>query len=245
MEDEIALPALGERIYQAVCSNCHNLNSGGSLNGVEFPALRSVKDRLSREEVMKVITEGRGQMPSWTSFLDIEREAILAFLFDDRHEEKIDTENLQFTWTGNIPYLSTGHHDFHDPEGYPINKRPWGQLHAIDMNTGDFKWSVPLGTYQALENKGYPPTGTFNIGGPVVTAGGVIFIGATLDARFRAFRQKIRRGALALSDGGFRIRHPFTFTYEGLQYVVIAGGGGSIHQTPSSDSYYCFALPKR
>lgn len=245
IEDEIALPALGERIYQAVCSNCHNLNSGGSLNGIELPALRSVKDRLSREEVMKVITEGRGQMPSWTSFLDVEQEAILAFLFDERHEEKVNTENLQFTWTGNIPYLSTGHHDFHDPEGYPINKRPWGQLHAIDMNTGDFKWSVPLGTYQALEDQGYPPTGTFNIGGPVVTTGGLIFIGATLDARFRAFDKSTGKELWHYQMEGSGYATPSTFTYEGRQYVVIAGGGGSIHQTPSSDSYYCFALPQR
>ena len=130
-------------------------------------------------------------MPSWSSFLKIEREALLAFLFEDREDEVIETENLQFTWTGNIPYLSTGHHDFHDQNGYPINKRPWGQLHAIDMNTGDFKWSVPLGTYPELEAKGYGSTGTFNIGGPVVTAGGLIFIGATLDGAFEPSTKKL------------------------------------------------------
>ncbi|MEC7906646.1 MAG: PQQ-binding-like beta-propeller repeat protein [Verrucomicrobiota bacterium] len=244
VEKEIALPELGERIYQAVCSNCHGLDDGGKLNGVELPALRTVKERLSQEEVMTIITEGKGQMPSWSSFLEIEREALLAFLLDDRKEDLIETENLQFTWTGNIPYLSTGHHDLHDQNGYPINKRPWGQLHAIDMNTGDFKWSVPLGTYPELEAKGHGPTGTFNIGGPVVTAGGVIFIGATLDERFRAFAKETGEELWRYQMDGSGYATPSTFMYKGRQYVVIAGGGGSIHQTPSSDSYYCFALPK-
>ncbi len=244
MEDELAMPELGERIYQAICSNCHGLDSGGIINGVEFPALRTVKERLSREEVMKIITEGRGQMPSWASFLELEREAILAFLFDDRHDEMIETENVQFTWTGDIPYLSTGHHDFHDQDGYPINKRPWGQLHSIDMNSGDFNWSVPLGTYAELEAQGLPPTGTFNIGGPVVTAGGLVFIGATLDERFRAFDKESGEELWYYQMDGSGYATPSTFMYQGRQYVVIAGGGGSIHQTPSSDSYYCFALPE-
>jgi quinoprotein glucose dehydrogenase len=245
LDREIALPELGKRIYQSICSNCHDLDAGRTLNGVELPALRNVKDRLSRDEVMKIITEGRGQMPSWASFLDIEREAVLAFLFDDNHDRIIQTEDLQFTWTGNIPYLSTGHHDFHDQDGYPINKRPWGQLHAIDMNTGGFKWSVPLGTYPDLEAKGYPPTGTFNIGGPVVTAGGLVFIGATLDERFRAFNKETGEELWHYQMDGSGYATPATFMYEGRQYVVIAGGGGGIHQTPSSDSYYCFALPDR
>lgn len=244
LDKEISFPDLGERIYQTICSNCHQMDAAGELNGVALPALRTVKERLSQEEVMTIITEGKGQMPSWAGFLEIEREAMLAFLFDDRHDEVIDTENLQFTWTGNIPYLSTGHHDFHDQEGYPINKRPWGQLHAIDMNTGDFKWSVPLGTYRALEAKGYEPTGTFNIGGPVVTAGGLVFIGATLDERFRAFDKTTGEELWYYQMDGSGYATPATFMYEGRQYVVIAGGGGSIHQTPSSDSYYCFALPQ-
>ncbi|MCB1122403.1 MAG: PQQ-binding-like beta-propeller repeat protein [Verrucomicrobiae bacterium] len=244
LEKEISYPELGQRIYQAVCSNCHGLDDAGKINGVELPALRTVKDRLSREEVMKVITEGRGQMPSWSTFLDVEKEAVLAFLFDDRHDEQIQTDNLQFTWTGNIPYLSTGHHDFHDQNGYPVNKRPWGQLHAIDMNTADFLWSVPLGTYPELEAKGYPPTGTFNIGGPVVTAGDLVFIGATLDYRFRAFDKETGEELWYYQMDSSGYGTPATFMYQGRQYVIMNGSGGGIHQTPAGDSYYCFALPE-
>lgn len=243
LESRIALPELGQKIYQAICSNCHGLDNTGKIAGIELPALRNVKDRLSRDEVRKVIDEGRGQMPSFGSFLDLEKESILAFLFEDRAEVMIETKDLSFTWTGNIPYLSTGHHDFHDQDGYPINKRPWGQLHAIDMNTGDFIWSVPLGTYPALEAKGHPPTGTFNIGGPVVTAGGLIFIGATLDKRFRAFDKSTGKELWSYQMDGSGYATPATYRYKGRQYVIMAGSGGGIHQTPASDSYYCFALP--
>lgn len=244
MDKEVALPELGQRIYQAICSNCHGLDNAGKIAGVELPALRTVKDRLTKEEVRKIINEGRGQMPSFASFHDVEKESVLAFLFGDSEDVRVQTENLKFTWTGNIPYLSTGHHDFHDEEGYPINKRPWGQLHAIDMNTGDFKWSVPLGTYPELEAKGYAPTGTFNIGGPVVTGGGLVFIAGTMDKRFRAFDKKTGEELWHFQMDGSGYGTPSTYMYQGRQYVIMNGSGGGIHQTPGGDSYYCFTLPE-
>ena len=85
-----------------------------------------------------------------------------------------------------IPYVATGHNEFRDPKGFPANKRPWGTVSAIDLNKGEILWQVPLGTYPQLEAKGYPPTGTFNMGGPIVTAGGLVFIGGAMDERFRA-----------------------------------------------------------
>lgn len=137
-----------------------------------------------------------------------------------------------------------GHRDLHDQEGYPINKRPWGQLHAIDLNTGEFVWSKTLGTYPALEAKGFEDTGTFNIGGPMVTAGGLVFIGATKDERFRAFDKATGEilWTYQLDAAGYAT--PATFEIDGRQYVVIAGGGGSKLQTQPGDSYYCFALPE-
>jgi quinoprotein glucose dehydrogenase len=211
---------------------------------MELPALRTVKDRLSREEVYKVIQEGRGSMPSFAPFHEVEKQSILAFLFRDRDEEKINTREIALTWRNNIPYVKTGHHDFHDEDGYPINKRPWGQLHAIDLNSGDFVWSATLGTYPALEVEAYPDTGTFNIGGPIVTAGGLVFIGATKDERFRAFDKATGKilWTYQLDAAGYAT--PATYEIDGRQYVVIASGGGSKLQTRPGDSYYCFALPE-
>ncbi len=234
---------LGEDIYQGVCSNCHGLDDTGKVPGMELPALRSVKDHLSREDAYRIIDEGKGSMPSFATFHEKEKESILAFLYRDRDDETIRTSEIALTWRNDTPYVHAGHKDLHDPFGYPINKRPWGQLHAIDMNTGEFAWSIPLGTYPELESQGYSDTGTFNIGGPMITGGGLVFIGATKDERFRAFDKTT--GELLwqyqLDAAGYAT--PATFEINGRQYIVIAGGGGSKLQTRPGDSYYCFALP--
>ncbi len=240
---EIPLWKLGSEIYQGVCSNCHGLDDTGKVPGMTLPALRTVKERLSQDEVRAILKEGRGSMPSFAAYQDVEIESLLAFLFRDRDEETIQAEDVALTWRNDIPYVHTGHRDFHDPFGYPINKRPWGQLHAIDMNTGDFVWSVPLGTYPALEAQGLPETGTFNIGGPMVTAGGLVFIGATKDERFRAFDKATGETLWEYQLDAAGYATPATFQIDGRQYIVIAGGGGSKLQTPPGDSYYCFALP--
>ncbi len=81
-----------------------------------------------------------------------------------------------------------GFHRFIDPDGYPAIKPPWGTLNAIDMKTGKYLWKIPLGQYPELVAKGMPDTGSENFGGPIVTAGGLVFIGATIyDKKLRAF----------------------------------------------------------
>ena len=76
---------------------------------------------------------------------------------------------------------------FVDPNYYPCNQPPWGLLTAVNANTGDVAWRVPLGSYKELEAKGIKNTGAPNLGGAIATAGGLVFIGATNDKRFRAF----------------------------------------------------------
>ena len=138
-------------------------------------------------------------------------------------------------------YALVDRNGIRDQDGLPGNTPPWGTLTSIDLATGRFDWQVPLGDYPSLEGAGY---GAENYGGPVVTAGGLIFIAATPDAKLRAF--DTRDGALLwqgdLPAGGFST--PAVYRADGRQFVVIAAGGGRMGP-PSSAEYVAFALPVR
>ncbi len=141
------------------------------------------------------------------------------------------------------PYTHTGYNRFEDAEGYAAIKPPWGQLTAYNLNKGEIAWQVVLGEFQELTARGIPPTGTQNIGGSVVTAGGLVFIGATQDEKFRAFDKtngKVLWEA-QLPAGGYA--SPCTYEVKGKQYVIIAAGGGGKPRTRSGDAYVAFALP--
>jgi quinoprotein glucose dehydrogenase len=141
------------------------------------------------------------------------------------------------------PYSHTGYNRFVDQEGYAAIKPPWGQLTAFDLNQGAIAWQVVLGEHKELTARGIPPTGTQNIGGSIVTAGGIVFIGSTMDEMFRAFDKT--NGKLLwkaqLPAGGYAT--PCTYEAGGRQYVVIAAGGGGKMRTRSGDAYVAFALP--
>jgi glucose dehydrogenase len=120
---------------------------------------------------------------------------------------------------------------FWDKNHYPCQQPPWGTLNAVNLNSGEIAWKVPLGVFDALEAKGIPKTGIYNLGGSIVTAGGLIFIGATADHRFRAFDTQSGKElwVTKLEFNG----HATPLTYLGTktkkQFVVIAvGAGGNI-----------------
>jgi len=146
--------------------------------------------------------------------------------------------------TAAYPYVQKGYNKFVAPDGYPAITPPWGTLNAIDLNTGEIVWDVPLGNYEELSGEGEPATGTDNLGGPIVTAGGLVFIGATRDEKFRAFDSATGEvlWKTELSAGGYAT--PSTYEAGGRQYVVIAAGGAGLLNTPKGDAIVAFALPE-
>ena len=143
-----------------------------------------------------------------------------------------------------MDYRFTGYHKFLDPEGYPAVAPPWGTLNAINLNTGEYVWKIPFGEYPELAAKGMKDTGSENYGGPIVTAGGLLFIGATnFDKKFRAFDKATGRILWETTLPFAGNATPATYEVDGKQYVVIAAGGGKDPKSRSGGVYVAFALP--
>ncbi len=138
--------------------------------------------------------------------------------------------------------VAKGTSKFVDEDGYPCQRPPWGSLTAIDMDKGVIKWQSTLGVIDALLAKGIPPTGVANLGGPLVTGGGLVFIGATNDSRFRGFDKETGKEIWTVTLPV--PAHATPMTYIGprskKQYVVIAAGGGGKNY---SDTLIAYSLP--
>ena len=223
---------LGERDYMLYCGVCHGLDLKGNLE-LKFPSLLEIDKRKTRAEIDQMTRQGRGRMPSYESMPEEKRNAILDYVLSKRilpnetipapkdiKPADIDSKNASPT------YAFGGFRRWLDEEGYPAIKPPWGTLNAVDLNSGELKWKVVLGEYPELTARGIPPTGTENYGGPLATAGGLIFIGATADETFRAFDQQtgelLWKGSLPFGGNA----SPSTYMVGGKQYVVISAGGG-------------------
>jgi membrane-bound PQQ-dependent dehydrogenase (glucose/quinate/shikimate family) len=147
-----------------------------------------------------------------------------------------------------IPWLHRGlgtpNARYWDKDLNPCQKPPWGHLTAIDLNTGEFRWRSVLGVVDELIEKGIPPTGTSNLGGGIVTAGGLVFIGATNDSRFRAFDKDTGKELWVTRLPASAHATPMTFrSKSGKQFVVIAAGGGNKYNKAYDDTLVAFALP--
>ena len=228
----------GEAVYQQQCAVCHGADRSGQPP--TMPSVADVGARLSDAQLRAAITEGRGRMPGFSNMPAGDLSALVQFL-------KGAPSGREMAPAGAKPgarYAFTGYRKFLDDDGYPAVKPPWGTLSAIDLNTGDYLWKRPLGEYPELAAKGLTGTGSENYGGPVVTASGLLFIGATLyDRKFRAFDS--RTGELIWSaDLPYAgAATPATYLSGGRQHVVIATSGSRHPKGPQGTAYVAFALP--
>ncbi len=234
----------GAELYSLKCALCH----GADRKGQEvFPSLIDVGRRFTADKMDEMIRHGKGVMPAFPQLTSYERKAIIAYVLNtDRTKIKGGAEGISVTGSPNeTKFITSGYAQFLDEQGYPAVKPPWGTLSAIDMNRGEILWQKPLGEFPELSARGIPPTGTQNFGGSLVTAGGLVFIGASADEKIRAFDK--RTGEILweykLPYGGYAT--PSTYEIDHQQYVVIAAGGGGKVGTKSGDAYIAFKLKKQ
>ena len=229
------------QVYAANCANCHRLDMRGTPP--EFPALIGIGKKYKQDEIAKIIREGRGRMPNFAYLRRNMIEALALFLATGK-----DTE-FATPFTEQLPkplkYTHDGYNKFLDPEGYPAVVPPWGTLNAINLNTGAYVWKNSFGEFPELVAKGMRNTGSENYGGPLVTAGGLLFIAATNhDRKFHAYDKATGNLLWETVLPAAGNATPATYEVDGRQYVVIGAGGGK-WGSPSGGTYVAFALPQQ
>jgi quinoprotein glucose dehydrogenase len=232
----------GKNLYTVNCMSCHGAERQGTGNN---PTLLGINKKYNEQNLGELLAAGRRMMPAFKQLNDNEKTALASFLLDLKEQQSkpfVKTKKATNSYF-DLPYHSTGYSKFLTKEGYPAVAPPWGTLTAINLNTGQVAWKDTLGDYPELTAKGIH-SGTENYGGPVVTAGGLVFIAATRDAKFRAFNKSTGKllWETDLPVAGFAT--PSVYEVNGRQYIVIACGGGKLN-TKSGDSYLAFALPKK
>jgi len=228
----------GRDLYRRECASCHRDDLAGTPP--QIPSLVGIAQRRRRADLVAVIQRGAGRMAGFPNLQQNAISAIVQYLITGKDTPPV----VEAPRPTRVAYRFTGYRRFMDPDGYPATAPPWGTLSAINLNTGEYAWQVPLGEYPELAAQGLKNTGSENYGGPIVTAGGLVFIGATIhDKKFRAFDKAtgdlLWETTLLFSGNAT----PATYEVGGRQFVVIAAGGGKSRTKESGGVYVAFALP--
>lgn len=246
--------AQGKALYNTYCVACHMPDKNGDESG--NPSLVAFETRLSREDALNKIKRGGGKMPSFASVIAGKEEAIISYLFEKEPSaprsgrEQSFLKEIQANNAANKiadikeddQYLNlTAYGQFTDSERRQGIKPPFGQLHAINLNTGEFEWTVTIGNTPDSQLPGTPETGASGSAGPLVTKGGLLFIGSTRDRKFRALDQKTGKIVWEYTLPGIANANPSTYWSNGKQYIAISVAGDAANP---AGYMIAFALPK-
>ena len=244
----------GKALYQTYCAYCHGRDRKG--DPPNYPSLIGIGNRMDKKNAGDKIMRGSGRMPAFSSVLKGREEDILAFLYDEQGKRQTQKEadlfeihtNLQGSKspTGDSDssdvYLNiTPFSHFRDIDGRPAIKPPWGTLNAINLNTGEYAWKVTIGNVPDLQQQGEAITGAEGYGGPIVTSGGLVFIGSTHDKKFRAYDKDNGQLLWETTLPGVANATPCTYWQEGKQFIAVSVSG-----TEENPSGYIisFSLPR-
>jgi quinoprotein glucose dehydrogenase len=225
-------------LYMSQCSVCHGDTRAGSPPAI--PSLVGVSDRLSPLQITAIMKSGKGRMPAFPNLSEEQLRALIDFLTTGESKELggAGPELL------GMKYHFSGYRRFLDPEGYPAIAPPWGTLNAINLVSGEYVWKINFGEFPELAAQGIKNTGSENYGGPIVTAGGLLFIGATnFDKKFHAYDKATGKLLWETTLPFAGNATAASYAINGRQYVVIAAGGGKDPKSPSGGVYVAFALP--
>ncbi len=229
----------GRELYMTYCAVCHKAD----MKGEEpmYPSLVSLKDRITEDQALVRIREGAGKMPPFKHVLGGKEKAIVDFLFgkNQRTQKDYDVDEMKrnLSILGDSSGRSKGTGDVYiniaayaimkDKDGHSFIKPPVATLNAINLNTGDYVWTVPLG------GTGSP--------GPIITKGGLIFIGGTRDKKFQAFDKETGKVLWEIELPGNSTSTPSTFMSNGKQYIAVSVSG---NKDNPAGGVVAFALPE-
>lgn len=231
----------GERLYKQNCMACHGADRKGTGN---YPSIIEVNKKYALPAFIEFINTGRRMMPAFKHLSEQDKNAIASFVLHLKtaSQKKYIRQMSTIDSFRTIPYQMSGYNKFITKTGLPALAPPWGTLNAIDLNTGEHLWKTTLGEDSLFKAKGVANTGTENYGGPVVTKGGLLFIGASKDGMFRVFNKRSGKLLWQYRLPAPAFATPAVYAVNGKQYITIACGGGKLG-TRSGDSYITFTLP--
>lgn len=228
----------GKALYLKYCATCHGKDRNG--DEPQNPSLRNLDQKTTKADALKKIINGSGRMPSFENILKGREDAIIAYLFDTKnarpsrveadlfeiHNNQNSISEIQEAKrdTGDLYLNMTPFSHWNDNKGRPALRPPWGTLSAINLSSGDYEWQIPIGNIPDLQ-EGDTVTGTEGYGGPIVTAGGLVFIGSTRDKKFRALDKATGKVLWETTLPGVANATPCTYMADGKQFVAVSVSG--------------------